>query len=569
MSAWRALPEDGGRTLRIAGVSFGITALLGLWLAYQRAGVSPFGVPVFRHLLLFQDYYAVAPFLGILLAALFAPVRALGVALALWCARHVLAVALLTSLALAIGTHAVYHAHPLSMDEYSMVFQSRIFAEGKLAGHLPPALLEWLVPSWMHQFLRVNADSGAVVAGYWPGFSLLLAPFSALGMPWLLNPLIGGATVLVMHRLARELFDNVESAGYVVLLTLASPAITINALSYYSMPAHLLANAVFMLLVLRPTPVRALLAGLVGSLALVLHNPVPHLLFALPWIVWLAWRPDRARVLGALIAGYLPLCLLVGWGWPRFLENLGNAAALSALVSPAEMGGVLTRRLSGIVDWMSTKGPGTAQLATLWKLWLWAVPALVTVAALGAWRLRGERGPWLAMASSAVLTYAGYFLIPFDQGHGWGARYFHSAWLVLPLLAVGAMQQPIKAAAGKPQAASGEQQAALPGYLAGCALLSLAVLTTFRALQVEQFMTRHLAQLPAAASGSARVLIIEPRGSYFAWDLAQNDPYLRNEVIRLTSRGAQLDRAMMAAQFPQYELLASDRRGSVWGVAGR
>jgi hypothetical protein len=127
------------------------------------------------------------------------------------------------------------------------------------------------------------------------------------------------------------------------------------------------------------------------------------------------------------------------------------------------------------------------------------------------------------------------------------------------------MQEPIKAAAGKPQA----QAAALPGYLAGCALLSLVVLTSFRALQVEQFMTRHLAQLPVAAGGSTRVVIVEPRGSYFAWDLAQNDPFLRNEIVRLTSRGAELDRAMMAAQFPRYQLLGSDRRGSVWGVAGR
>jgi hypothetical protein len=566
MTGWRALPQDGGQTLRIAGLSVGITALLGLWLTYQRVGAgSPFDVPVFRHLLLFQDYYTILPFLGILAAALIAPIRALGVAVALWCARHVGAVALLTTLALAAGTHAIYHIHPLSMDEYAMVFQSTIFAEGRLAGQLPPPLLEWLVPSWMYQFLRVNAETGAVAAGYWPGFSLLLAPFSALGVPWLLNPLIGGATVLVMHRLALELFDNLESAGYVVLLTLASPAITINALSYYSMPAHLLLNAVFMLLVLRPAPMRALLAGLVGSLALVLHNPVPHLLFALPWLAWLAWRPDRARVLGPLIAGYLPLSLFLGWGWPQLLESFANGATLSTLVSPAEMTGVLTRRLSGIVDWMSRTGPSAAQLASLWKLWLWAVPGLVAVAALGAWRLRGERGPWLVMASSAVLTYAGYFLIPFDQGHGWGARYFHSAWLVLPLLAVAAMQEPIKAGAGKPQA----QASALPGYLAGCAVLSLIVLTTFRALQVEQFMARHLKQLPAATGGSARVLIIEPRGSYFAWDLAQNDPFLRNGVIRLTSRGAQLDRAMMAAQFPRYELLGSDRRGSVWGVAGR
>ena len=101
---------------------------------------------------------------------------------------------------------------------------------------------------------------------------------------------IGGATLVVMHRIALKLFGSEESAGYVVLLTLASPAVTINALSYYTMPAHLLANALFMLLLLNPSPARALGAGLVGSIALVLHNPVPHLLFALPWIAWLAFN---------------------------------------------------------------------------------------------------------------------------------------------------------------------------------------------------------------------------------------------------------------------------------------
>jgi hypothetical protein len=62
------------------------------------------------------------------------------------------------------------------------------------------------------------------------------------------------------------------------------------------------------------------------------------------------------------------------------------------------------------------------------------------------------------------------------------------------------------------------------------------------------------------------VLIVNPAGGYYAWDLPQNDPFLRNQPIRLTSAGAARDAAMMAARFPAYRLLGSDRRGSVWGV---
>lgn len=78
-------------------------------------------------------------------------------------------------------------------------------------------------------------------------------------------------------------------------------------------------------------------------------------------------------------------------------------------------------------------------------------------------------------------------------------------------------------------------------------------------------MARHRAQLPAA-EGDARVIFIDPRGGYFNWDLAQNDPFLRNHVLRFTSRSPQADAAAMAELFPQYRLLGADRRGSVWGI---
>ncbi len=553
------------QTRRVVAWSICVTGLIAVAFAYQRSGIAnPFELPVYRHLILFQDYYAILPFIVVLSLALVPPVRALGDRLASWCGRHVWIVAGAATVGFAIGTHAVYHVHPLSLDEYAVLFQSEIFTQGRLSGHYPPQMMDWLIPKYFQgRFLRISMDTGAVAAVYWPGFSLLLVPFTALGAAWLLNPLIGGATLLVMHRIALKLFGNAESAGYVVLLTLASPAVTINALSFYAMPAHLLASALFMLLLLNPSPARALAAGLVGSIALVLHNPVPHLLFALPWIAWLAFQPGRARLLGALAAGYAPVCILLGWGWAIYLQSIGTHASASALATPGGAAQTLLFRLRTVFGWTGME----THLLDLAKLWLWAVPALLVVAGMGAWQQRRDRGVWLVLACCALLTYFGFFIVRFDQGHGWGFRYFHSAWLVLPLFAVSALQpwlQPPAPSRRPSTAATG-----LPGYLAACALLSLVLLTTFRALQVEHFIARHLAQKPATAPGEPRVVFLDVSKGYYAWDLIQNDPFLRNPVKVLGSRGAQNDAALIAGHFPGMTLLSSDQRGSVWGVAPR
>lgn len=546
--------RTGRETLPVALCSLAVCAVIALALARQRAGVeSPFEIPVYRHLILFQDFYVIIPFMAVLAAALLAPVRAAGIRLAHWCGSRAWLVVAATTVALAFGSHAVYHVHPLSLDEYAVVFQSRIFAEGKLTGWFPPPLIDWLVPKFFQgRFLTLDRESGAVATVYWPGFALLLTPFSALGAPWLLNPILGGASVLVMHRLGLALFHSTERAGLVVLLTLASPAVTINALSYYSMPAHFLANALFLLLLLPATAGRAFAAGIVGSVALVLHNPVPHLAFALPWMAWLAFQPGRWKLLGALAAGYLPVSLALGWGWAIFLHHIGSPAGLGELATPGGAAATFMNRLGSVLGWTSSTGL-SVHLLDLAKLWLWSVPALLVCALLGVQRLREDRGIWLALAGSALLTYFAYFVVRFDQGHGWGFRYFHSAWLVLPLFAVRAIAAP--------------GRGHLAGYLAGCALLSLVVLTGFRALQVEQFVARHLSQLPVAATGEARVRIVNPTNGYYAWDLIQNDPFLRGRVTTLVMRSADADRAMMARMFPQYHLLSEDRRGSVWGIA--
>jgi hypothetical protein len=97
------------------------------------------------------------------------------------------------------------------------------------------------------------------------------------------------------------------------------------------------------------------------------------------------------------------------------------------------------------------------------------------------------------------------------------------------------------------------------------ALASAALVVPFLLFQVHGFISDHLAQLPDAKHGTSRVVIINPFGAYYSQDLAQNDPFLRDPVIRMVTHGREADRDMIARHFPELVLLESDYRGWVWG----
>jgi hypothetical protein len=85
------------------------------------------------------------------------------------------------------------------------------------------------------------------------------------------------------------------------------------------------------------------------------------------------------------------------------------------------------------------------------------------------------------------------------------------------------------------------------------------------AWQVHSFMGAHLKQLPEARAGEPKVVVVSPAG-YYSLDLVQNDPFLRNPVIRMASQGWEADQRMMAAQFPGLVVLRSEQRGEIWGL---
>ncbi len=458
---------------------------------------------------------------------------------------------------LCAGSLLAYHAYPLSMDEYTALFQAQTLAAGKRAGAFPPELVDALIPGvFQNYFFLVSHATGAVSASYWPGFALLLAPFAALGVPWMANPAIGALTLPALHRLTQQVTESREAAGWALALALASAAYVVTSISFYSMPAHLLCNALYALLLLRPTVPRALLAGLVGSLALTLHNPFPHLLFAAAFFVWLCTRPRAPVLLAALIAGYLPLALLLGVGWQTHLGELVRAGAPPAAhPPPPPLIDQIARQLRAVLTLPDARLV-LARLSALAKIWTWGAAFLLVLAAMGFWEARRRTGVRL-LAAALAITFLGYLFVPFDQGHGWGYRYIHSAWFVLPLLAA------------IPLAGSEAlKDADLRRMAAWAVVLSALLATGLRLVQVDSFISSQRAQVPPlAASADAdrpQVVFVNVRAGFYTRDLVQNDPFLRGPRVTLVYEGAERAAALMAARFPQYRRTEQAEWGELW-----
>ncbi|HYN12802.1 MAG TPA: hypothetical protein VET51_09190, partial [Burkholderiales bacterium] len=101
-----------------------------------------------------------------------------------WLSRHPWEVAAASFAVMCVAVFLAAHNHPLAGDEHLAIFQSRVFAAGRLTGEFPPELVFRLIPDWYQwRWLIVSEATGEVASAYWPGFALLLAPFSLIGAP--------------------------------------------------------------------------------------------------------------------------------------------------------------------------------------------------------------------------------------------------------------------------------------------------------------------------------------------------------------------------------------------------
>jgi hypothetical protein len=536
----------------LCAVAIGISVGIVLFQANERQGLlDPSTVAIFYRLFLFQDYPASLLTIVALLVSLVPIVQQAGDRLAaLIAGQRAIVVACVFPL-LALGAAGIYGSRPFGIEEYAPYLQSQIFAAGELFGQVPAPMVDWVVfRGFQGSYIHVSSTTGQLASAFSPGFAALLTPFTAIKLPWLCNPLVAMLTLVVIYRLTLRLTLSSAAAGTAVLLTIATPAFVLNAIGFSAVTALTLCNAAFALLLTRPTPIRAVLAGVVGSVALILHDPLPHALFATPWAIWLLVRRERQRSLMAMIAGYLPLALAVGLGWQYATEFLrqGQDTQGSAVANETALFDALT--------WLVAKN----HLIEVMKFWLWSVPALALVAIAGFWRHR-KNTQFLLLLASVLLTLVGSFL-PGGEGFGWGATQLQSTWFVLAIAAAAA---PVYSTSeGVDRSAAMMRIASIARYARGAAVVSLLFLLPYYLWQVHDFIETHRAQVPKYGD-SAEVVIVNPANGYYVEDLVQNDPMLRNRPILLVSNGRKNDDTMMAQNFPDLVVQTRTNAGTVWG----
>ncbi|MFC1591564.1 ArnT family glycosyltransferase [Thermodesulfobacteriota bacterium] len=137
---------------------------------------------------------------------------------------------LFASAALAVA-FVVFEAIPHVQDGIVQLFQARIFASGSL--YLPtPELWEFFDVQYI-----IN-DGEKVFGKYQYGQSLFLTLGVLAGAPWLVNPILGGLSLITIYYIAHELFDE-TTARLTLLLGIASPFGIFMCGSYLSHAASL------------------------------------------------------------------------------------------------------------------------------------------------------------------------------------------------------------------------------------------------------------------------------------------------------------------------------------------
>ena len=497
-----------------AAAFLGLDRLLdGLWVFYAEGGLAV--------------AWAVT---GLLLAGVFA---AMGWLPPLPPARAMPLLALaVTAIALAIGG-VVLDRFINSADEYAYLFEARTWAAGRLWNPAPP-LGQGLAADYTW------VKDGKWVGQYPPGWPLLLLAADRIGIPaWAVNALLGGATVLLLWRLARR--HDPGFAALVVAAAALSPFFLFNAGSLHShLPAAATALVAFGLadaaLKRGSVPLAAATGAALGFLAMVRYSTLP--LIALPLLGSLVFqaKANRLRLLGAAVLGAAPLlAALLAYHWAitgdplKPVYYLGNRTLDHLYFDRLGMAkgfAISFWRLIELVEWAS---PG----------WV-----LLVAVALAAKARTGTLQPVDAVFPLFVLMFLFY---PFDGANRYGPRYWFDAFPLLALSVAGAWPALLRLGL-----------APLARRLAALALVASLAALPFLAGRYHAIVRERqdVADLVAALRlDHAVVLVQADPGDLWTMegdDLARNGLDADGPV--LYARGDLVDAAHLRAAFPERRL---------------
>jgi 4-amino-4-deoxy-L-arabinose transferase-like glycosyltransferase len=183
-------------------------------------------------------------------------------------------------------------------DEVCYIFQAKYFAEGRLSVPAPPDERAFFIPFTL-------IENGRWYAATTPGWPALLAVGYFFGVPWLVNPLLGGIAILLAHTLVHRLYGRGLADGTALLLA-ASPWLLWMSASLMPHPATLVFALVALLGAERAREQGSLIGGALAGLgcgALLHVRPLEGVIAAaVAGLWWLGqWRKLRMAALAATL----------------------------------------------------------------------------------------------------------------------------------------------------------------------------------------------------------------------------------------------------------------------------
>lgn len=397
-----------------------------------------------------------------------------------------------------IAAGLVHHNYPLSMDEYGAEFQAELILDGRWAAPIDPSWRPF-AQAMTPVFITLHGEPLQWTSHYLPVYGALKAIFLALGLPALLNVLCAAGSVWLVAAVARRLWPRHAAAPMVAVLLLAlSPQFLVMSSTFYSLPAHLALNLLWLHLYLRDDRRSMALLPWVGVAAMGLHQFVMHSMFAAPFLAWVVLQRRFKR------AAYFALVYLAGlaawWGWLR-------------LMRPVELDGAVAGAmgLPGPMQWLN-------QALNVALTFNWQSPVLIigVLVAVGSWRSLSAVERCLVL--SCLTTFVFYWFFLPDQGHGWGYRYMYPVLGNMALLAALGCKI-LSDRLGEPAGRS--------FVMVGLGA-TLVLVLPWRLVEVETTVRPFAEARAALMERPESVLVLDMAEIWYGNDLIRNDPLFRD-----------------------------------------
>ena len=290
-----------------------------------------------------------------------------------------------------------------NMDEENYLWLSRRILEGRVTAQLPPLEL------WDHFEVHWRGmHDGQLYTSFFFMWAFLLALGTALHMPWLINPLLAGISIILAYLIARNLYNDRLVANTTALLLAACPFLTFQAgtmMSHLAIAMWCLAAALALTLYWkRPRPHYLLIGGLMLGLAFS-TRPLDAMAFALPIGIAIVMTQYRqpARLLRTVV-------LVAAGGLVGIIPFLAYNFAVTGnvLVTPHQLHG--SPLFATSVDVLFEHLPKTLSYLSSWGRWFipWWVAVLSIVALIVLRGLQAGDRVAIGIILSIVAVYTTY-----------------------------------------------------------------------------------------------------------------------------------------------------------------